>query len=244
MFVLRLIGFVLHVFLGLLICASCFPWMSLSRREKITCIWSRWLVRLCGLKFRFVDQSGQALSGNSLIVANHVSWIDIFVMNSHKTCYFVAKSDIRHWPVAGWLAAKAGTVFLVRGSQRAVRHTYEGLVQQIRSNKRVAFFPEGTTGAQGQLLTFHANLFEAAIEAEVPVQPYALRYVDPDGNLHTAVNFIGEMSLLESLFLILKTNNMTAELIQLPSISSIGAHRRELALATRKVVAQGLQLEE
>jgi 1-acyl-sn-glycerol-3-phosphate acyltransferase len=251
MFVLRLIGFVFHILIGVLICATCFPWLSLTRRESITRAWSRLLVLICGLKFRFVDQSLETIqfnqtnslsssSSNALIVANHVSWIDIFVMNSYRTCYFVAKSDIRQWPVAGWLAAKAGTVFLVRGNQRAVRHTYEGLVHQLSSNKRVAFFPEGTTGVQGELLNFHANLFEAAIEAQVAVQPYALRYVDEHGNLHSAVNFIGEMTLLESLLLILKTKNMTAELIQLPGISSEGAHRRELAVATRKVVAQGL----
>ncbi len=102
-----------------------------------------------------------------------------------QPCRFVAKSDIRDWPLIGWLCDKAGTVFIARGKQRDVRRIYQGLVTSIRAGERIAFFPEGTTVGQGTLLPFHANLFEAAIDA-VPVQPYALRYVDQDGRLHGA----------------------------------------------------------
>jgi 1-acyl-sn-glycerol-3-phosphate acyltransferase len=105
----------------------------------------------------------------------------------------------------------------------------------------VAFFPEGTTASQGTLLPFHANLFEAAIEAEVPIQPYALRYVDAQGNMHEAVDFVGDMTFVQSMLTILKSSGITAHLMVLPAIPVNGdPHRRELAAAAREAIAQVL----
>ncbi|MDB5763977.1 MAG: plsC2, partial [Herminiimonas sp.] len=171
---------------------------------------------------------------------NHVSWLDIFVINSLQPCRFVAKSDIRDWPLIGWLCDKSGTVFIARGRQRDVRRIFEGLVAGIREGERVAFFPEGTTAAQGTLLPFHANLFEAAIDAKVPIQPYALRYVDAAGNLHSATDFIGDMTFAQSMIAILRVRKITAQLMLLPAIETTGAHRRELAAAARRSIAVAL----
>ena len=92
-----------------------------------------------------------------------------FAPDSIQTCQFVAKSDIRDWPLIGWLCEKGGTIFIARGKQRDVRRIFQGLVTSIEAGARVAFFPEGTTAAQGSILPFHANLFEAALDAKVPV---------------------------------------------------------------------------
>lgn len=236
----RLFRVLLHVFAGVLTSAFVFPFSSASRREYLVKRWSIALLKLCMVEVQLIDRSGGQVLGQSLIVSNHVSWMDIFVINSWQACHFVAKSDIRSWPIAGWLSAQAGTIFLARGKQRDVRRIYEGLVHQLRDNKRIAFFPEGTTAAQGTLLPFHANLFEAAIEAQVPILPFAVRYVDQSGELHSAADFIGEMTFAESMKLILKAGGMRAELIQLPSIPTEGAHRREVAQRAREVVAAGL----
>ena len=158
-------------------------------------------------------------------------------------CHFVAKSDIRSWPLIGWLCDKAGTIFIARGRQRDVRRIYAGLVRSIHDGDRVAFFPEGTTAAQGTVLPFHANLFEAAIEAQVPVQPYALRYLDDDGALHAAADFVGDMTFAESVAIILRNRRLTAELIRLPAIDSEGAHRRELAQAAHAAIKNALSTD-
>jgi len=230
----------LHVLTGVCTCAFIFPWISAPKRDALVRRWSHQLLCLCKVQVRFVDQSGGQLADHALIIANHVSWLDIFVINSWQACHFVAKADIRSWPIAGWLSAQAGTIFLARGKQREVRRIYEGLVHQLEQNKRIAFFPEGTTGAQGGLLPFHANLFEAAIEAKVPILPFAVRYLDTRGQLHPAADFIGDMTFAESMKVILQTDGLIAELIQLPNISTEGAHRRDVAQQARAVVATGL----
>lgn len=237
MFVLRLVRLIAHLFLGMAICAFLFPFTDARGQEAHIRRWSRKLLRICGITLQI--DSPQAIP-RSLLVANHVSWLDIFVVNSLQPCRFVAKSDIRGWPMIGWLCAKTGTIFISRGKASDVRRIFKGLVDSMTRGEHVAFFPEGTTAPQGTLLPFHANLFEAAIDAKVPVQPYALRYLDAEGGLHPAANFIGDTTIVQSILAILKSRGMRAELRQLPLISTEGAHRRDLARAARVAIAVGL----
>ncbi|MFZ6674358.1 lysophospholipid acyltransferase family protein [Undibacterium sp. Xuan67W] len=235
---------VIHLFAGLLTCAVVFPFTSAQTHERLVRRWSQKLLTICTVTVVFKDLSDGAVAERAMIVSNHVSWLDIFVINTLHPCHFVAKSDIRDWPLLGWLCEKAGTIFLKRGRQRDVRRIYEGLVHQIEAGKRIAFFPEGTTAAQGNVLPFHANLFEAAIEAHVPVQPLVVRYVDAQGQLHAAADFIGDMTFVESMHAILRAPKMTAELVRLPSISTEGAHRREVALVAWVAVMKQLGIAE
>ncbi|KQQ47310.1 acyl-phosphate glycerol 3-phosphate acyltransferase [Duganella sp. Leaf126] len=240
----RLARVLLHVLQGMAICAVVFPWLGPERRNDHIRRWSHQLLALCKVT---VVEDGGALGpapapvlSQAMVVANHVSWLDIFVIHSLYPSHFVAKAEIRSWPLAGWLAQKAGTVFIARGQRRDLRLIFEGLVQTLQRGERVAFFPEGTTAAQGALLPFHANLFEAAIDASVPVQPFALRYVDAGGALHRAVDFIGEMTFAESIVAILSGPPVTARVAIMPAIDTAGTHRRDLAQAAQQAVAAAL----
>jgi 1-acyl-sn-glycerol-3-phosphate acyltransferase len=240
MIVYRMFRVCVHLAVGMWTCALIFPHTKDDGRAARIKRWSIQLIAICGITLVIRSSVGARPALRALIVANHVSWLDVFVINSFIPCRFVAKSDIRAWPLIGWLSEKAGTVFISRGRVRDVRRIFEGLVTSLQAGVHVAFFPEGTTAAQGAVLPFHANLFEAAIDAEVPIQPYALRYVDADGNLHSAVDFIGDMSFGQSLITILKAKKITAQLMLLPVIETAGAHRRELALASRRAIAGAL----
>ena len=231
----RLARVALHLCAGLATCALVFPWAGRGLRERLTRRWSRRLLRLCRVE---VEQAaGSPVLAHALVVANHVSWLDIFVIDALHPCRFVAKAEIRAWPVLGWLAAGAGTVFIARGNRRELRHVFKGMVDVLRGGERVALFPEGTTGLQGQVLPFHANLFEAAIDAAVPVQPYALAYVDAHGRHHPSIDYVGETTFVDSLFRVLQGAPVTARLACLAPLDSVGAHRRELALAAQEAVA-------
>ena len=236
----RLARLILHLLVGLSKVALLFPLLGSAARERRVQRWSRQLVTICGVRMRFNETQQAIPVSPALIICNHISWLDIFVINTLHTCRFVAKSDIRSWPFIGWLCEHTGTIFIARGRARDVRRIYEGLVKSIHDGERVAFFPEGTTAPQGTVLPFHANLFEAAIEAEVPIQPYGIRYVDSDGRLHDAADFVGDMNFVQSVIAIMNSGGMTAELIRLPPISTTGAHRRELAQAAHDAIAGAL----
>jgi 1-acyl-sn-glycerol-3-phosphate acyltransferase len=243
--VFRLLRVLLHLFQGLATCALVFPFTDRMGRQAHIQRWSSRLVALCGVRVRIINSQGAQPAPRALIVANHLSWLDIFVINSLHPCRFVAKSDIRDWPLIGWLCAQVGTIFIARGKLRDVRRIYQGLVESLQAAEHVAFFPEGTTAAQGTLLPFHANLFEAAIEAQVPVQPYALRYLDADGKPHPAAEFIGDTSFVQSLVTILKSSGMTAQLYLLPPLpTALSSHRRQLADAARQAIARALDADQ
>ena len=236
----RLARVVVHLCEGLATCALVFPFASPGSRMRLTRGWSRRLLRLCRVEVE--HRGGVPALEHALVVANHVSWLDIFVINALDPCRFVAKAEIRSWPVMGWLAAGAGTVFIARGNRRELRHVFKGLVEVLQQGERVALFPEGTTGLQGGVLPVHANLFEAAIDAGVPVQPYALAYVDADGGLHPSIEYVGDTTFVDSLLRILQGPPVKARLACLAPLDSVGAHRRELALAAQEAVEAAVRV--
>jgi 1-acyl-sn-glycerol-3-phosphate acyltransferase len=223
----RLLHLILHIVLGLALCALRFPFIDGERRGRHIRWFSRRLLRVCGIHLHMPQHPLHEPA--ALVVANHISWLDIFVLNALHPCQFVAKLEIRGWPLLGWLSHQAGTVFIARGKRRDVRRVFEGLVSHLQAGQRVAFFPEGAVASQGRLLPFHANLFEAAIDAGVPVQPYALRYLDADGQYHPAVEYAGDITFRHSLFAILRAEAIHAELMAAPMIQSSEVLRRELA---------------
>lgn len=239
MLIFRLGRIVLHIVAGMGMCGWLFPWLKLEARQRHIRRWSRQLLSMCNVRIEAAPGAHLALA-HAMVVANHVSWLDIFVINAVHPCCFIAKAEIRNWPMLGWLSAKAGTVFIVRGKPRDLRHIFRGLVERLIDGERIAFFPEGTTAAQGRLLPFHANLFEAAIDAKVAIQPFALSYVDVAGASHPAVEFVGAMSFGRSIAAILCARPITAKLICLPAIESAGRQRRDLALAAQTAVASAL----
>ncbi|MBS1169352.1 MAG: acyl-phosphate glycerol 3-phosphate acyltransferase [Burkholderiaceae bacterium] len=239
MLIFRLVRMVMHVITGLLTCALIFPHLNAAKRNERIWRWSAKLLEMCRVRVKVQGELVQ----NALVVSNHVSWLDIYVINSQQPCRFVAKDSIRSWPVVGWLCEQAGTVFLQRGNARDLRRIFHNLVENMQAGGRFAFFPEGTTSNQGTLLPFHPNLFEAAIDAGVPVQPYALRYLDAAGRPHPTIGFVGEISLLESILAIAGGSEIIVELQMLPVLPTEGARRRELAFESRQAIANALGLD-
>lgn len=234
----RLARLIVHLLAGLATCALVFPWAKRSLRDAATRRWSRRLLAICNV--RVEEAPGIAALEHALFVSNHISWLDIFVINSLHPCRFVAKAEIRAWPVLGWLAGAAGTVFIARGNRRELRHIFKGLVLVLGQGERVAFFPEGTVARQGSVLPFHANLFEAAVDARVPVQPCAVAYLDEAGNWHRSVDYTGDVSFGESIVTILKGPPVRARLSCLAPLAGAGAHRRELAQAAHDAIQAAL----
>ena len=234
----RLARVFVHLLAGLATCALVFPWARRGLRDAATRRWSRRLLAICNV--RVEEAPGVPALEHALFVANHISWLDIFVINSLHPCRFVAKAEIRAWPVVGWLAAAAGTVFIARGNRRELRHIFKGIVSVLGQGERVAFFPEGTVAQQGSVLPFHANLFEAAIDARVALQPCALAYLDEAGDWHRGVDYTGDVSFVDSILTILKGAPVRARLACLAPLAGAGAHRRELAQAAHDAIQAAL----
>lgn len=188
------------VLLGLSIIVFYFSWCSLAKKQCVIRWWSRQLLRLC--RVRVSVQGAPIAQGPVLWVANHVSWLDIFVINSVRSTHFVAKSEIRRWPLLGWLVAGAGTVFIERDRRHAIKHVLEQLRRLFARGQVVGLFPEGTTTDGMDVKRFHNSLFAPAIEADVPLQTVALRFYAA-GRRSTRFAFTGEQSLVANLWFLL-----------------------------------------
>jgi len=178
--------------------------------------WSRALVWLCGVKVSVVGRPPMHSSG--LWVSNHVSWIDIFILAGVRSVFFVAKSEIRRWPVVGWLVAKVGTVFLHRGQRHAVREVSEEMQRRFARGEVIGLFAEGTTSTGFDVLPFHASLFDPAIRAQVAIQPVALRFMYR-GERSDFAAFVGEETLVANLWTLLRASGVQVEVVFLPEIS-------------------------
>ena len=241
-----------HVVVGLAICAVRFPFIDSWQRGRYIRWFSRRILRLCGVRLRlpahleaaFPHEGHFKREPAALVVANHISWLDIFVLNSLYPCRFVSKIEVRAWPVIGWLTQRVGTIYIARSKRTDVKRIFAGLVAHLKAGERVAFFPEGRTSYQGELGQFHANLFEAAVEAQVPVHAYAILYLRETGEYHPAVEFVGDIGPLASLKAVLSADGpIVAELIDAANISSFGLRRRDLAKQAEHAVSRALGVD-
>jgi len=179
-----------------------------------------------------------------MLLANHLSWLDICVIGAATGARFVAKHELRGWPVIGDLAARFGSLFHVRGHCRDAWRVKQGLARALAMRQRVAVFPEGTTTDGTVLGFFYPAMVQAAIDAGAWVQPVAIRYLRPDGSPNPAVPFIGSQTFAESLKLIVGEPQIIARLTFCPPIDTLGLKRREVAALARSAVASVLGVEE
>lgn len=222
---LRRCALLFHLAGGLAVALLWFPWISHEHRQKLKACWSRRLLAIVGLR---LEVRGE-IAPRTLIVSNHVSWIDIFAINAARPAAFVAKSEIAAWPLVGWLCRKTDTIFIERGSHRHAQHVAHDMARRLAARDSVAFFPEGTTTEGDRLLPFHAALFQPAIAAGVAVQPLLIRYRDRHGRPTTAPAYAGDTSVGECLASTLAETGLVAELTCLAPIASVGTDRRSLA---------------
>ncbi|WP_018604771.1 lysophospholipid acyltransferase family protein [Uliginosibacterium gangwonense] len=224
---------------GLLAVRLLFPRWSSAQRQAIKHRWARKLVSGLGVRLpEHVDD----IPTRALIVSNHVSWLDIYVINALAPTHFVSKDDVRSWPVIGWLVEHTDTLFLERGSRLAAARTAQSIAERLRGNERVTVFPEGTTTLGDTLLPFRPALFQAGIDAAAEVQPVALRYVDQSGQTASAPVYAGETTFWECLRAIVLSSGLHVELSILPAIPSAQADRRDLARQSQAAIANALGL--
>ena len=227
-----------HLSFGMLLCLlmklDVGGWLA---PEPLTQFWNRHLLRILGLR---ITHRGQAVSGARMTVANHVSWLDIPLLAASEPTRFIAKSEIRHWPIAGWLANAAGTFYIRRGRGGA-RPLLERLTPHLKNGGAITLFPEGTTTNGRQVLGFHARLFAAALEAECWVQPVALRYGRGDDGGEVAP-FIGDDDLFSHILRVLREPQLQVQVLYCAPIKAVGLDRDELAQRAHAAVSKALGL--
>jgi 1-acyl-sn-glycerol-3-phosphate acyltransferase len=239
---LRAIRLLLHLFRGVLTVAVLFPSYDRSRRRQAVGRWSARSLSILGVEVRVRGVPPESGGRPRLVVSNHVSWLDIQAIHAVWQVRFVAKSEVRRWPVIGWLSARSGTLFIERGSGRHAARINQSIHGAFVDGDDVGVFPEGTTTEGDRVERFHASLLQPAVDEQALVCPVALQYLDAQGHRCVAASYVGDDSLLHSIVSILRQRRIVAELHFLAPVETRGRSRRELAALARQAIVERLGL--
>lgn len=235
----RLARALAHGLHGVLIVLWRFPRLSPQQRHDRIAWWAAGMLRALGLTLHV---QGRLRPGAKLLVANHVSWLDIMAV--HALCpeaRFVSKSEVQDWLLVNRLVASAETLYLQREKRRDALRVVHHMAEALAGGGTVAVFPEATTGDGRTLLPFHANLLQAAISTATPVQPLALRYADAEHAVSIAAQFLGETTLTQSLWRLACAERLVVHVIVLPLRPTADIERRPLAAALRAEIDAALR---
>ncbi|MGB0955171.1 MAG: lysophospholipid acyltransferase family protein [Panacagrimonas sp.] len=226
-----------HIVYGLLLAMR----IKLNPRQSPEALSSVWFGGLLDVLQLRVTVRGQPIEGARLMVANHISWLDIPVIGAQVGTRFISKADVAQWPVAGWLATAAGTFYLHRG-KGGTRPLTDALVKHLRQGGSAVLFPEGTTTDGRGVRTFHARMFAAAVESAQPVQPIAIRY-PPTADGSQPAPFIDDDHFLAHVRRLLRHEELQVEIIFCEPIRTEGATRESVAKTARASVVNALGME-
>ncbi len=234
---LRLTRMLLHVAQGLIVTGLVYPRIAPRVRARITQAWANKLLLILNIRLSVSGHRPDDDARQLFVVSNHVSWLDIFVINATQPSRFVAKSEIRDWPVAGWLCESAGTIFIRRAKRSDTTRINAQIHDVLAGGDTVAFFPEGTTTRGDQLLKFHTSLFEPAVANQAVIAPAAIFYRQANGAPTEATIFSGQITFRQSIFAILAERSIAAEITFAPGIATATLNRRTAAAAAEDAIA-------
>lgn len=211
--------------------------------------WTPWITQgvcIAGLRILGLrrDVRGAVMTGTGAVVANHASWLDIFVLNASKRIYFVAKSEVAGWPGIGWLARATGTVF-IRRDPREARAQQAVFEARLGAGHRLLFFPEGTSTDGRRVLPFKTTLFAAfrsgGLPEDMQVQPVTLAYHAPAGTPATFYGWWGDQSFAAHMLTMLAApaHGRVDVVYHAPLVVSEFADRKALARAAEAAVRAG-----
>ena len=230
----------LHIARAMAAVALFFPFYGNARRMDYAQRWSRQLLRILAIRLTADGAPPRRHPVPVMIVANHVSWLDIFAINAVRRVRFVAKSEIRRWPVFGWLCAQGSALFIERTRRHHTAHINAQMAAALRQGDTLVVFPEGYTSAGDVVLPFHASLLQPALACDALLYPVAIRYTRADGSLCSEADYEGDKSMFGSLLLMVTQPVICARLQFLAPLACAGRHRRELAHEAARLIADAL----
>lgn len=238
--IFRAARLLLHIVSGL-IQSAIYPHVDQQWQRRLAKNWSARLLSILSIRLRYQGTPPALEISRAMLAANHVSWLDVYSLQTVCPARFVAKAEIRGWPLLGWLSRNAGTLFIERSKRSDTARINKHISEALASGDRVAVFPEGTTGDGKALMHFHASLLQPAVNAEAMLYPVAIRYTNMEGEISTAAPYVN-ISMIESLRRILREPWINVELIFGTPIDSNGKNRRELARWVEHAIANDLFL--
>ena len=239
---LRTLRVVLHLLWGLFVASVLFRLTPTSWHNRLAQRWSQKMLSILAVESQHFGNMPTLDTRGVIIISNHMSWLDIWLIYAIRPVRFISKADVRAWPVIGWLAQQSGTLFIRRDQRRHTAAINRQAAELLAQGDCIGLFPESTTTDGLRLLPFHTSLFQAAVIHHAPVVMLAIRYVLPDGSIDTAPAYHGGLTLLDSFRAVLARCRIQVEVTCLGTLDTHGKTRREISLAAETAIAKHLNL--
>ena len=240
--IFRALRVMLHLVWGLFIASVLFFLTPVGWHKHLSQRWAQKMLRILGLGIRLLGDMPNLKTQGVVIISNHISWLDIWLIYAIRPVRFISKADVRDWPVIGWLAQRSGTLFIRRDLRRHTATINQQAAELLAQGDCIGLFPEGTTTDGRSLLPFHSSLFQAAVIHQAPVMMLAIRYHLADGTIDTAPAYHGGLSLLDSFRAVLTRQRIQVEVTALGILDTQGKTRREISLTAQTAIAKHLNL--
>ncbi len=232
----RILRITLHVVYGyflLLLFVGANPDQRSARDWRIINHWMRGICQILGLR---IHVHGEAVTGPALFVCNHISWHDIVVLQSIMPTGFIAKHEIRHWPIIGWMAYRGNTLFIKRGTRNAIHAITHAMSKRFRAQQSMLLFPEGTTSTGESILPFRSRLYVPAIETQTPIQTLGI-YYDSDNSNCKELAYVEDATLIAHAWRLMAIPNIDVYVHFHPEVTATNKQdRRELGKLTHAQV--------
>jgi 1-acyl-sn-glycerol-3-phosphate acyltransferase len=228
-----------HIIFGMLL-AGIFPLLDKPAQQRIVKGWSRTLLDVLHVGLETQDCHYPATARSRLFVANHISWLDAVVMNAVVPAGFVAKSEVREWPLLGWMCQRIGTLFIKRDIRRDTARINRQVAESLMRGECIALFPEGTSSDGALPGHFHSSLLQGSLDVGAAIHPVAIRYHDGNGKANGDAAYVDDMSFIQSLWKILHSPSLHVTLVHLPALASAGKNRRTLAAEAHGAICMAL----
>lgn len=245
----RISRIVFHTLLGVTTAASVFPLSSKNFKLRLIKWWCQYLLGIFNVRVVIHGHAPPSYqtASNIMFVANHVSWVDIHALNSIIPTRFIAKSDIKNWPVFGYLATKSNVLFISREKRQDAARIVHATNRCLLDGDTLCLFPEGTTTDGTEIKPFKGSLIQAAIHANAVIWPIAIRYPRKDGSINIEVAYAGETTLIESIQQVLFQKQAVVELhflapIATAELTNINKDRRKLTQHIEHLIKEKLKL--
>lgn len=239
----RICRVAIHILYGLSVSATVLSYLEHQKKHLIIKLWSEKLLHILNVKLTVEGSPPSQRLSNTMFVSNHISWLDIYALNSVHPVRFIAKSEVARWPILGWLAKQANTIFIERARKKDAQRITIEATESLKNGDCLCYFPEGTTTNGTELLPFKSSLIQAAINTHGDVWPLAIYYPNQDGSPNTRMAFAGETTFIESIWQIISLQESEVKLYFLQRIQSRGYERRELTQCIKMLIAEHLDLK-
>jgi 1-acyl-sn-glycerol-3-phosphate acyltransferase len=232
----RITRVIAHTLVGLIIAAGVLPFISSKQSGSVIRWWCIVLLRCFNIQVNTFGTLPSSATHQTMFVANHISWSDIHALNSIIPVRFIAKLEIKSWPVFGYLVTKSGTLFINRTIRRDAARIVEMTKESLLLQENVCFFPEGTTTDGTHVLPFKSSIIQAAIDANASIWPVTIYYPTPDGKANLTMAYAGETTMIESMDQILRVKHPIVELHFLAPIDCAGQTRQSVTHLAREAI--------